>query len=107
VNGDGRADLVPVVPATAHYLDTRIGLSTGERFATELYVYHELDCRNLDGCLFGDVDGDGRPELVDPLRIGEQVNGIREAGDVYVSDSEDIWSDFDYPPAVPNVCPAP
>jgi hypothetical protein len=100
MTGDGRADLVELTNTSSvgHHLDrVVIRPSTGWNFTGGgSSVYHEMDCRGSDGCLFGDVDGDGLTDLIDTvdaddLSIAEKG---RKTGVVFVSRSTGIWTDY-------------
>jgi hypothetical protein len=85
MNGDARADLVDMDWDQEHHLDrVRIRQSTGHGLSNAAH-YHELDCRTVYGCQLGDVDGDGRPDLVDTFSNGP--------GQVWVSLATELWSD--------------
>jgi hypothetical protein len=108
MDGDWRADLVGLFPATNHHLKRlKIALSLASRFEYEVPNYHELDCRNPTGCLFGDVDNDGRKDVIDPissLTENDSANG-RVPGYVWVSfgtghSQGGLWTSYiaDYDP---------
>jgi len=84
MNGDGRADVVDMDSSRKHHLNrVTIRQSTGYGL-TKVPHYHELDCRETYGCQVGDVDGDGRPDLVDLSS---------KSGRARVSLSTGLWSD--------------
>jgi hypothetical protein len=95
MNGDGRADMVDVDARQGHHLERlRILQSTGYALS-EATTYHELDCRNTLGCLIGDVDGDGRDDVVDVLDGASALEGSRDRdlGTVWVSLAGEFFSD--------------
>jgi hypothetical protein len=95
MDGDARADLVDMDWQADHHLERlRIRQSTGYALSS-VTNYHELDCRNTQACLLGDVDGDGRADVVDALRDPSRIDPRfdRDYGDVWVSVSTGLWSD--------------
>jgi hypothetical protein len=120
MDGDHRVDLVALDASgehhvglrskdVQHHLDrVRVGLSTGYRASTAVN-YHELDCRNSTGCVLGDIDGDGKADVVDWVMDGDGGKD-RADGDVFVSLSTEIWTDdigftnYVMPPALRSAC---
>jgi len=97
LDGDGRMDVVETdLRGETHRERLRYALSTGYRFRTDVPNYHELDCRNsAQRCLFGDVDGDGRADVIDATPVSDFAGEDpgRNPGGVWISLNRRIWSE--------------
>jgi len=98
VDGDDRLDLVETNSTRRMHQDRiRYALSNGWAFATGVPNYHELDCRNQEeACLLGDVDGDGRMDVVDAVgrfRSGGPRQRDHSPGDLWISRAMKVWTE--------------
>ena len=86
VNGDGRADLVTFVRSTRTGTgagDVYVAISNGIEFAPNPGAkWHDWFCLGDEVCELGDVNGDGKADLVTFVRSTKTGAG---AGDVYVA----------------------
>jgi hypothetical protein len=87
-NGDGRSDLVTFVKDSAGQGiakgDVYVAFSTGSGFGPGTKL-HDWFCIGVEVCDTGDVNGDGRDDLITFVRGGSSFGAAQ--GDVYVAHS--------------------